>query len=387
MTITYKDIINKFNGKDELILGNYKLYLMGPAKTICIEDTKTGYDIAPTIVSDDFFEDSNGWVKVHINSISKKMVRKPVNNAIAIILSELKNLDFENRKNEFIKSVISNSAVNNDTSSIKTFGDIKNIILQNGTQVQNDDYDDNSHRDRFKYSIKHFNYILLKDTSSDGSVSEWIYFEKNDDSINNADFWKDDSLQYFSDTNSWKKIKYNSVSNDTESSFITGTIAKALNTLFGIKEIKKSKKEKDDVWYKVFAEVIENKYNVLASSNYKDVIINNNDKPDDLYDKFSNSDWYVCASNFDIPTRYFHALMQRLNLLERYETNSGNKYYRPVNSRKEASASRNECVTTFFNNHGSYLEFCEFYNVKEIFEKVLKKDGKYTPSDIESYYE
>ena len=387
MTITYNDIINKFNGKDELILGSYKLYLMGPAKTICIEDTKTGYDISSNIVNDDFFEDSNGWVKVHINSISKKMVRKPVNNAIAIILSELKNLDFENRKNEFIKNVISNSTVNNDTSSIKTFGDMKNIILQNGTQVQNDNYDDNSYRARFKYSVKSFNYILLRDTSSDGSVREWIYFEKNDDSINNADFWKDDSLQYFSDTNSWKKITYNSVSNDTESSFITGTIAKALNTLFGIKEVKKSKKEKDDVWYKVFAEVIENKYNALASSNYKDVIIDNSDKPDDLYNKFSNSEWYVCASNFDIPTRYFHALMQQLNLLERYETKGGNKYYRPVNSRKEASANRNECVTTFFNNHGYYLEFCEFYNIKEIFEKVLKKDGKYTPSDIENYYE
>lgn len=90
MIITYSDILDKFNGKDELILDNYRLYLMGPAKIICIEDIEIGYDIAPTIVSGDVFEDSNGWSKVHINRFSKKMIRKPVNNAIAAVLSELK---------------------------------------------------------------------------------------------------------------------------------------------------------------------------------------------------------------------------------------------------------------------------------------------------------
>lgn len=45
---------------------------MGPAKIICIEDIEIGYDIAPTIVSGDVFEDSNGWSKVYINRFSKK---------------------------------------------------------------------------------------------------------------------------------------------------------------------------------------------------------------------------------------------------------------------------------------------------------------------------
>ena len=48
------------------------------------------YDIASTIVGGDAFEGPNGWSKVHISRLSKRMIKKSVNNAIAAILSELK---------------------------------------------------------------------------------------------------------------------------------------------------------------------------------------------------------------------------------------------------------------------------------------------------------